>query len=164
MRARHLLLAGGLALFLAACSKNSHLPPPLNKQLLPGKWKNAAERQLITGCEFAEDGTMKMSIDGMDQPMSGRYSWSGEHSLDLEYPREEDVRKAYAAAVKAYKDRFMERVNAGAMPATAASSLKAIHDELPDKETFRVAIGEKPQVQLFLTDDKGTSRNFLKAD
>src|SRR6516162_5502389 len=81
MRAKFLLV-GGLILLLGACSpKVSHAPPPINKQLLTGKWKNSSETEFISGYEFAEDGTLKMIVKGMEQPVRGGYTWSGERTL-----------------------------------------------------------------------------------
>src|SRR5690242_12540097 len=101
MRAK-LRLVGVLALLLGACSaKVSHAPPPLNKQLLTGKWKNSAEMQFITGYEFAEDGSMKMTVQGMENAVPGRYAWSGERTLEMKFKTEADIQKAFQAAAKA---------------------------------------------------------------
>jgi hypothetical protein len=168
MRAKQLSLIGILALLLSSCSspgegKGGHAPAPPNKDLLPGKWTNPVENQLITAYEFAGDGTVKVTVAGMERPLAAKYKWSGDRALALEYPTAAEVRQAYAVAVKAYKDRFMARIKAKEMPDRAANSLSVIEDELPAKETLTIAMSEKP-VQIFLTDAKGTRRTFAKAD
>jgi hypothetical protein len=169
MRAK-LLLVGGLVLFLGACTGSGgtgnagRAPPPLNKQLLAGKWKNASKAQFIAGYEFAEDGTLKMTVQGMDQPIHGRYSWSGERALDLEYPAAAEVRQAYQTAAKAYKERVEQRIKAKELSDKAGPGLLAsVEDDLPAKETFRVGISDKPRL-LLLTAENGASRNFEEAE
>jgi hypothetical protein len=156
-----LLLAGGLALLLLGCSGGgSHPPPPLNKQLLAGKWKNSSEEEFIAGYEFAADGTMKLTLRGREQPLPGRYTWSGERTVDLEYPEAADARQAYQAAAKAYKDQVRENFKGKKAPGEALpSALAAVGDELPARETVRVAISERPRL-LILTSESGTSRTF----
>jgi hypothetical protein len=164
MRAKFLLVAG-LVLLLGACSgKVSQAPPPINKQLLTGKWKNSSEVQLIAGYEFSDDGALKVTVRGMDLPVLGRYTWSGERTLDLDYKAEADVQKAYAAAAKAYKDDVRDRVKAGKLPDRAGPSiLGAVRDEWPASETVQVGISEQPRL-LMLGSEGGGSQTFEKAD
>jgi hypothetical protein len=160
-----LLLVGGLALLLGACSgKGGHAPPPLNKQLLAGKWKNSSDVQFVAGYEFAEDGTLKMTLRGMRRPVPGRYTWSGERDLDLEYQGAEGVRQAYQEAAKAYKDQVRDRIKSGELPDRAGPSiLGTVRDELPAKETLRVSLSEQPRL-LILGGEGGASQTFEKAD
>jgi hypothetical protein len=164
MRAQ-LLLVASLALLLGACGGNStHGPPPLNKQLLTGKWKTAAELPLIAGYAFAEDGTLQVTVRGMDKPVPGRFTWSGDRDLKLTYEGGEDVKKAYQAAAKAFKDEVQDRVKKGTLPDRAVPSiLGSVRDELPAEETFRVGLSEQPRF-LFLTDPAGAPQRFDKAD
>jgi hypothetical protein len=168
MRAK-LLLVGGLALLFGCSGPVSHAPPPLNKELLAGKWKNASEAQFVAGYEFAGDGTLKMTILGREQPIQGRYTWSGERTLDLEYSEAPDVRQAYRAAAKAFKDQLTERIKTGKLPDRAGPSmLGAVPDELPAKATVRVAISDQPRQDqprlLILSEQSGASQTFEKAD
>jgi hypothetical protein len=162
-----LLLAAGLALFVGACSgtgTGAKAPAPIDKQLLTGKWKNSGELLLVTGYEFAEDGTLKVTIRGMEQPVAGRYAWNGERTLGLEYQAGEDVQQAYEAAAKAYKDEVNGRVKAGKLPERALPSiLGAVRDKWPNSETLQVALSDKPPT-LMLNDEHGTSQTFEKAD
>jgi hypothetical protein len=158
MRAK-LLLAGTLALLLAGCSgRVSHAPPPLNKQALTGKWRSPAPESFILGYDFADDGTFTMTVWHMDRPVAGRYAWSGERDLDLDYQVTPEVRQAYEAAVKAYKEKVND------LPGLARPSmLRLVRDELPARETVRVGISET-RPELILTPDNGMSQNFLKAE
>jgi len=159
-----LLLIGGLVLLPGCSGRVSHPPPPLNKELLVGKWKNSAEGQFIAGYEFAGDGTMKLTVLGREQPLSARYTWSGERTLDLEFPEEAEARQAYRAAAKAYKDQVQQRVKGKQLPDRAeASMLAAVRDELPARETVRVAISEQPRL-LILTGESGAPQTFEKAE
>jgi hypothetical protein len=159
-----LLLIGGLVLLPGCSGGVGHAPPPLNKELLVGKWKNSAEGQFIAGYEFAGDGTVKMTVLGREQPLPAHYTWSGERTLDLEFPEQAEVRQAYQAAAKAYKDQVQEKVKAKQLPDRAAPSmLAAVRDELPAQETVRVAISEQPRL-LILTSESGASQTFEKAE
>jgi hypothetical protein len=165
MRAKYLLV-GALALLLGACSrdKGGHAPPPPNKDLLAGKWKNASELQFLAGYEFADDGTAKVTFRGMKRPVPARYAWTDERTLNLESQAPADVRRAYKAAAKAYKADLRDRAKTGKLHEKALQPLEAaIADELPAAETFRVATSEKPRM-LFLTTDGGGTQTFDKAD
>jgi hypothetical protein len=165
MRAK-LLLVGSLALLLGGCGgkSNDHAPPPLNKQLLIGKWKNSAALALIAGYDFTEGGTFTMKVAGMDKPVPGRFTWSGDRDLTLKYDANEDVKKAYAAAAKVFKDQMQERVEKKELPDRALPSiLSSVHDELPAEETFRVALSEQPRF-LTLSTPRGASLRFDKVD
>jgi hypothetical protein len=159
-----LLFAGGLTLLVGACSDKGGngapaSPPPLNKQLLAGKWKNASEVMPIAGFEFGEDGTLKMTVRGLEQPVPGRYTWSGERTLDLQYQVAE-VQKAYQAAAKAYKDQVKERIQTKKLPDKAGPSLLAdARDELPAGEKFRVSLTEQPRLLIFVN-ESGQSQTF----
>src|ERR1700719_3551975 len=99
-----LLFLTTLALGMGACSGSvSHGLPPLDKQLLAGKWKTNSDGQFIAGYEFADDGAVKVNVRGMALPISGRYTWSAERTLELEYTAAEEIQQAYEAAAKAYK-------------------------------------------------------------
>jgi hypothetical protein len=160
-----LLLVAGLALLLGACSgKVNPPPPPLNKQLLTGKWTNSSEGLLVASYEFAEDGTLKMTIRGMTQPVPGHYNWSGDRSLSLEYKPTAEVQQAYKLAAQAFKQGVKDRINRGDLPDRAGPSiLNTVRDELPDSETVKVGIAQKPPL-LILSNEEGTSQTFDKVD
>jgi hypothetical protein len=166
MRAK-LLFVVGLALLPGACAGSVNKPappPPLNKQLLAGKWKNSSNDQIIAGYEFAEDGTLKVTIRKMEKPVLAHYTWSGERTISVEYQAPADVQEAYKATAKAYKDDVMDRIKTGKLPERAGPSiLGSVQDELPASETFRVAIAEQPRL-LMLGKEDGGSQTFEKAD
>jgi hypothetical protein len=159
------LLVGGLVLLLGACTaKVSHDPPPLNKQLLTGKWKNSSESQFITGYEFAENGDLKMTVKGLEKPVPGGYTWSGERTLELKFKITEDSQKAYQTAAKAYKDGVKARIKAGELTDRAGPSiLGTVPDDLPAEETLRVSLAEKPRLLILVRADGG-SQTFELAE
>lgn len=160
MRAK-LLLVGGMALLLGACSANvSHAPPPVNKQLLAGKWKNSSDTLFVTGYEFAEDGSMKMTVKGMKEPVAGRYAWSGDRTLEVKYKTEADIQKAFQEAAKAYKDDVKARIKSGQLSDRAGPSiLGTVPDDLPPEVTFKASFSEKPRL-LILVNESGASQTF----
>ena len=159
------LLVGGLALLLGACSRKvSHAPAPLHKEWLAGKWKSSSDTQFIAGYEFTDDGKLKMSLRGLKRPVRGHYTWSGERTLDMEYSA--DFQEAYRAAARAYKKQVKDRIRAGELPDRAAPGmLGAVSDDLPAKETFRVAISESAEPRLLiLNKETGASQQFEQVD
>jgi hypothetical protein len=164
MRAKPLFVLG-LALFLGACSpKVNRAPPPLNKQLLTGKWKNTSDEQIIAGYEFGEDGTLKVTVRGMGQPVLAHYAWNGERTLGVDYQAPAEVQQAYKATAKAFKDGVRDRIRTGKLPAVAGPSvLGAVRDELPASETVRVALEENPPF-LILDRENSTSETLKKED
>jgi hypothetical protein len=166
MRAKFLLFAV-LALLPGACSgtgSDNRAPPPIDRELLAGKWKSNSESQIVAGYEFGADGALKVTIRGMEQPVVGRYAWNGERTLGLEYEVTADVQQAYEAAAKAYKDDVADRIKAGKLPDRAGPSmLAAVRDKWPAGETFQVAISEKPRLLMLTREGEGT-QTFEKTD
>jgi hypothetical protein len=190
MRANYLVV-GTLAFLLGACSgaKGRPAPPaPLDKGLLAGKWKNTSDLQFISAYEFADDGTAKVTLRGLEPPVPARYTWTDERGLALEYqaapdaqrafkaaakltlrdgrvvPLDADVPQAYKAAVTAYRDELTARVKEKKLIDRAVPSLLAeVPDELPPKETFRVFVSDQPR-SLLLTLEGGGLRTFAKAE
>jgi hypothetical protein len=164
-----LLLVGGLALLLGACSGKGapgkgagSAPLPLKKELMAGKWKNISDTSLISEVEFGANNTLKTRVQGMKEPIEGRYTWSGEREITVEY-RADDVQKAYEAAVKAYKEDLKERVKNKKLYERAALSLSStVPDHWPAHEKFGVAITEEPR--LILTNEEGGQKTFEKAE
>ncbi len=161
-----LLLIGSLALFLGACTTRkgeSHAPPPLDQSQLTGKWKYDSETSFLAGYDFAADGTMKMKIRGMKDPVPGKYAWTGERTVDVEYSQEADVKKAYEAAAKAFRDDVEQRVKNKELDGRAGSGmLVVVKDKLPDKESFRVAVSGGNF--LILTRKDGSEMKFDRVD
>lgn len=160
-----LLLIAGFGLFLAACSSKkggSHAPPPIDKKLLTGKWKSVSEVQFLMGYEFDADGTVKMKLLGLKDPIPGKYTWSGDRTLDLEYSKAEDVQKAYEGAAKAFKDGVKERIKKKELDGRAGPSiLGAVADKLPDKQTYTVGLSDPNNLVL---SQGGAMLNFEKTE
>ena len=101
----------------------------------------------------------------MKQRVPVRYACSGERTRDLEYPAKPDVRKAYRAAAKAYKEGLKQKVKAEELPDKALAPLTgAVPDELPERETFRVGLSARPRTLTLLDEKSGASHNFKAAD
>ncbi|HZV04839.1 MAG TPA: hypothetical protein VE999_07130 [Gemmataceae bacterium] len=158
-----LVLIGSLVLFQGACSsKKETPPPPLNKELLMGKWKFPTGTLFLLGYEFGSDGTLKMKVQGIKQPITCQYTWSGDRSVQVEYPKEAEVRQAYEAAAKTYKNKIEEDVKNSVMDAKIASGLiNGLVETLPDKETFTVGISDPRYLVLVRS---GTPMNLEKDD
>src|SRR5437764_12186541 len=102
MRALGLLLAGGLGLLAAACGDGKskvekHPVTPVSKygELLPGRWQGVDKDKYIQGYEFASDGTLKMTVKGMAEPVPGTFTLSDDRELRLERQATEGVKKSY---------------------------------------------------------------------
>ena len=164
MRATFLLVGSVALLFDGCAGKSNHAPPPLDKQLLIGKWKSSAGLALVTGYDFAEGGTFQMNVAGMDKPVPGRFTWSGERDLDLKYEGGEEARKAYQAAAQALKDKVRGRMDKGELDDRVGPAILAtIHEELPGEEKVRVGLAD-PGRFLVLSGPGGESGRFEKAD
>jgi hypothetical protein len=159
-----LVLTACLASFLGACSskEGSVPPPPLpNKEWLTGKWKNIADAQFLASYEFDKDGVARVIFRGMKEAIPGRYTWSSERTVDLEFLKTSDVQQAYESAVKVYKQEVKDRIKKRELDGRAGPSLLALAaDKLPDKQTFTVGIID-PKV-LVLTPKDGMSQNLEK--
>ncbi len=118
LRALCLLAAGGFGLLLVSCG--SAKVPPTNipsvaryKEMLPGKWHADSQGQLIQAYEFGSDDKVTATVPGMKEPVRGRYRWTADRDLELEYQAPDEVKKEYATAVKAYKQRQDEAAGGG---------------------------------------------------
>jgi hypothetical protein len=133
--------------------------------LVVGKWKHPSPVQFITGYEFAKDGSARVTIRGMKEPIPAHYTWSGDRTLDLEYRAPADVQKAYKAAAKAYKAGLRKRVKKGDMPEKALGPMSdAVPDELPAGETFQVGLSERPRLLILTNKKTGGSQDYEQAD
>jgi hypothetical protein len=136
------------------------------KELLVGKWQSDENEAFIQGYEFASDNTLKMIVKGMEEPVPGKFSWSSDREMDLEYNRTPDVKKGYAAAARAYKQPTRKRLVEGKVSGQIAEGMKkrldAIPDELPATETVKVILAETPQAVLIVT-TKQRVLNFRRA-
>jgi hypothetical protein len=138
------MLIGSLSLFLGACSSQGNpVPPPAlpNKEWVTGKWKNAAEAQFLAGYEFDKDGALKVTFRCMKEAIPGRFAWSSERTVEVVYTKTADVKQAYEAAIKAYKEELQVRIKKREVEGRAGPSLlRLVEDEFPDKHTFTVGI------------------------
>jgi hypothetical protein len=151
MRATFLLLIGVPILFLGACSNKQPgvAPPPPKKELVVGKWKTSSDSLFLQGFEFGEDGKMELLYKGMKKPITGRYTWSDERNVEVEYEKDEGARQDYEAAAKMYRDQLQEDVDHQRLDQKIAGGLRSgLVDKLPDKEVFRVGINDPKYLNL----------------
>ena len=136
---------------------------PVDKELLPGKWKASEEDQYVAEFEFNADGTMKMRVKELEEPVPGKYSWSGDRSINLEFQATEEIKKAYAAAIKRLKAPRLKGL--GNQKGPIADNMRRTIDAIPDElkaETYKVVIEKRKAEQLTLTGDSGYSLEFKK--
>jgi hypothetical protein len=165
MRGRPLLI-GSLVLILGACSGKgvSHAPPPLDKELLKGKWKNISAFAFVAAYDFRPDGSMKVTFQSMKEPLPCRYTWTGERTLEVEYPDSADLKKAYENAAKDFKDSIKDKIARKDLDGKAGPSIMGvIPDQLPEKEAFTVGISD-PQLLVLVRKEEGGSQNFERVD
>ncbi len=159
MRVLHLLMTIGLILTLGACSgpKQNGAPPPVNRELLIGSWAAPEEGQLVRTVEFAADGSMKITFKNVPGEVAGKYAWSDDHSLAVEYQASAEAKKAYHATVKAMLEQIKELAKRMGKPAIEASAVEHYPEELPAQETMRVGLTAD---QLALTTQSGLALAF----
>jgi hypothetical protein len=169
MRALCLIAAAGLGLLVAGCGSGTVRTDPVTpvskyKEMIVGKWEADTKEQLVQGYEFAPDGGLKVTFQGMAEAVPGKYSWVGDRALELEYQASAGAQKDYAAAVKAYKEPLRKTVEGGGPIGDAVGkSLDMISDELPAKEKAKVILSEKPREMLIVTLERGSTLNFNRA-
>jgi hypothetical protein len=172
MRALCLLLAGLLGLLVSACGdhkgkQDDITPVSKYKELLGGQWEVGTKEELLQGYEFGSDNTLKMTIKGMAGPVQGKFTWSGDKELEIEHQVGEEVKKQYAAAVKAYKEPTRKKLEEKNVDQRSALGMKmglnAIPDELPARETLKIILGEKPFLVLIVTNN-GVTKTFKRAE
>ena len=161
------LLFGSLVLGMCACGgKVNHAPPPLKKELLIGKWKQLSNSRLITGYQFSEDATFQMTVKGLDKQVPGKFSWTGDRTIELVYKdAPDDLKKAYTEAAKAFREDIQNRVKNHTLNERAVPSmLSTVKYELPSKEELQVSISEQPREMTLIDPENGTTQRFEKAD
>src|SRR5437660_1645756 len=104
------LLAGALLALSACGSKQTHAPPPLNHDLLIGRWESEDADQFVQGYEFGPDQSVRVSI-WRGPEIAATYSWTANTVLALEYHPSEDVKKRYKETLTAYRDDIKKRAS-----------------------------------------------------
>ncbi|HZT79232.1 MAG TPA: hypothetical protein VFA26_03360, partial [Gemmataceae bacterium] len=122
MRAARVLLVGTLGLLLAACTgakdkgkDNVRADLGKPKDLIVGKWKAADPAQLVQVCEFADDGTLKVTLKDVREAAAGKYRFTDDSTMEVEFQAPAEVKKAYRESVKAAKKAAAEAAGAGAV-------------------------------------------------
>jgi hypothetical protein len=168
MRVLCLLLTGALGLLAVACGGppvKKHEPTPVSqyKELLPGRWQVLEKVHLVQGYEFGPGDKLKMTVQGLDEPIEGTFTWTGDRELRLDYRASEKVRKDYAAAVRKHKapdEKLLAEGKGDKAAYGIRRGLDSIPDELAASETVKVVLGEEPVEVLLVTTPQGTTRTF----
>jgi hypothetical protein len=156
----------GLLLMVGACANSNQkplpAPPVVNKALLTGTWNAAEGDQFVQKVEFAGDGSMKVTFKDVPQAIGGKYSWSDDRTLAIEYHLSDDVQKAYGAAAKKERDRIrpgLERTVLGKGGAARVSA-EQYPDRLSGKQIFSIGL---TQDMLVLKPESGPQDAFRRA-
>jgi len=161
MRVLHWAGIGGVCLMLCACGGAK------NSELIVGKWDAADKKDVVQSYQFEKDGTVKLTLnDG--KTAAGKYKFTDDSTMDVEYDVPEEVKVAYRESVKAYKRAGEEAKKAlGSIPGVGGVASQGvgemfnlIPDEFPTKEKLKVAIKDD---ELTLTNDKGFVQKLKKA-
>jgi hypothetical protein len=170
MRTLCLLVAGGLGLLAASCGNsgparpNAVTPVSKYKEMLVGKWEGDRDDQLVQVYEFAPDGKVKTTFKDMKEPVQGTYTWTADRELTFEYQVNEEAKKGFAAAVKAFKEPRLKQAQAGGPIGDAIKkSIDAIPDELSAQEKDKVILSDQPHDVLIITLPQGLIMNFRRA-
>jgi hypothetical protein len=156
-----------LLLVLGGCTehKANPGPPPINKELLHGKWQADNPEQFIQGFEFGTDQAAKMMIWQMKDPVVGAFSWSG-NALLIEFQPTEEIQKEYKASLQALKAKLKElgKAMGGHQGEGVAKSADNYPSELPKSQEFHVGFNERPEgITMVLRPPSGQNYRFVKA-
>jgi hypothetical protein len=166
MRFSRFFLAAGLGFLMCACSSGpSRAPTPFHKERLIGKWTAVDKHDFVQGLEFTADNTVNASFHGMEGPVPGKYSWTGERVLEVEFQVSPEIKQAYQKAAKQMQDRIrQEAVKGGKKDMDVEKYAMEYPDELPPKVTFRLngLTDEKPS-QLIVDSELAFATEYRKA-
>jgi hypothetical protein len=154
-----------LLILCVGCNRSQgHAPPPLDKDLLIGKWDADEPEQFIQSCEFAADRSCKLTLKSVPEIVPGMYSWTGETKLTLEYRPSEEAQKNCKVFLKKLKAAIREKGenSPGSTGPALANSANQYPDELPAKEEMRVGLADRYGPVLILTTESGLNFRFKK--
>jgi hypothetical protein len=190
MRAVSVALTAVVGLVLASCGGGqpgsqakaaADLKP---RDVIVGAWKIKKEDPLdphVQGYDFAADNTVKVHCLGTKDPISGKYVFLNDYTIEVEYDAGEEAKKAYADAVKAYKNSGTEvaKQDGGKVPGQIQGAMAGmfgrIPDQLPEKETLTVIVksvqasgdkqaGGKPGTEMIVKNAKDFSLVYRKEE
>lgn len=168
MRARFAYRLTALCLLLGASSGckqgQGHAPPPLDKEQLVGKWETDEPEQFIQGFEFGADHSFKMMIKSVPEAVPGKYSWTGETKITLEYQPSEELQKKVKAVLGDFKAKIRERgeKSPGTSGPAIIKSANQYPDELPAKEELHVGMSDRYGPVLIVSTQSALNFRFKK--
>jgi hypothetical protein len=167
MRSAYFFLFFAVCLPLGACGSKggSKAPPVPDRNLLQCAWQAYETDQLFQSMEFKPDQTFSLRVRDVPEAISGKYAWSGDYSLHLDYQPSAEAQKAYRAVVKGMKDTMevAGKKMGGNIGDNILKSAARYVDELPAGEEMRVALSESYGGNLSLTTEKGLVYTFKKS-
>src|SRR5512144_3453403 len=103
MRTAQVILIGALGLALTACpgggtNKGAAVAKP--RELIVGKWEATDPAQIVQVYEFADDGTLKVSLKDQKEAAPGKFKFTNDETMEVDYQVPEEVKKAYRDQVK----------------------------------------------------------------
>jgi hypothetical protein len=155
----------GMSLLLGACgSSESHAPPPVNRDLLLGKWEAEEPEQLFQTFEFKADKSFIVTFWHKPETVAGNYSWSSDGTISVEFLLSEEAKKACKQTLASFREDIQERGKnlKGQYGQQVSDSAKRFPDELLEKRDYRVGISEGKIVVLVLILDKDLNFRFQK--
>jgi hypothetical protein len=178
MRAIRLVLVLVSCLLLASCDNpgsKAKAPGELKApEVIVGKWVGKKDGQggdsYIGSYEFGTDHSVRVMCLNAEKPITGKYQFTNDYTLQLEYEGTSESRKAFAEAAKAFRMSAADT----AIKDKGGAARSQIPNELPAKEILTInvrsvpAVGggsgapAHPAIELILTNEKGISHIFRK--
>jgi hypothetical protein len=168
MRAHQIGLFLGLCLLLLVCGGckqgQGQAPPPLDKDMLIGKWEADDPEQFIQTFEFAADHSLKMTIRTLPDVVPGKFEWTGETKLTVEYQPSEEMQKKCRAFLADFKAKTRERGEKTPGPTGAAITRSAdlYPDEVPTKDVYQVGLSDRHGPVLIVSTEKELRQRFKR--
>src|SRR5262249_8633906 len=161
-------LLAASALCLSACGPKEevHGPPPLDRNMLIGKWEPEEAEQFFQEVEFENDKSFRVSIWHVPEVVPATYSWSGNNMLTVQYHPSEAAKKSYKKSLADYRERIKKLAenNIPQYRDVIAKSANDYTDELPAEEELRIGLSttERQGPNLTLKTKTGINYSFKK--
>jgi hypothetical protein len=144
------------------------------RDVLVGMWKITDDQTPVTpfvSYEFGADGTLKIVLKDAKIPVTGKYAFITEYTLEVEYDRSDAIRRAYAEAAGSFKkepDHVLEKMK------QMGRSKVEMPSELPAKEKLTVKVrklgvhggqaGETEHYSMLLETEQNLVLKLIKSE